>query len=225
MRAQRRTRHGIGALAALVLACCNVAYANVPRPDKVGLDRFRTLDSDEIVVVATVNHVSLPRSLPTPLLRPSLGSAPPEFDMRLDLSIESVLAGQLGPNEEIGSSSPFLPFGTLWERSSIEGRYTVQAGDRALLVLKRRPPQSLPERHATAGALWVVFERFIGPAPLIDAAVLHTKRAVAGIDEAAELSTDMSFDQVMNTLHTELVATDHTLGDVRRALAQRHVQQ
>lgn len=225
MRARRRLSYGFGALAAMAIVCCNAANANVPLPGRAGLDLFRTLDSDEIVVVATVGRVMLPRSLPTPLLRPSLGSPPLDFDMRMDLAVESVLAGQLGPNEEISSMSPFVPFGTQWECSSIEGRYTVQAGDRALLVLKRRPPRSLPEQQATTGVLWVIFERFIRPGPLTDTAILHTKRRVAGSDQPEELSTAMSFDEVMNTLHTELVATDYTLGDVRRALAQRRERQ
>jgi hypothetical protein len=215
----------LGVLAALLLFCGGAANANVPRPEKVGLGRFRTLDSDEMVVVATVKRVSLPRSLSTPLLRPYLGSLPQDGSMRLDLSVESVLAGQLGPNEEFGSMAPFVLFGAQWERSSIEGRYTVQSGDRVLLVLKRRPHRPPPYQQTTDGVLWVVFERFIGPGPLTDASVLHTKRQAAGGDPAKEIGTNMSFEEVMNTLHTELVAADCTLGDVRRALAERNVRQ
>lgn len=174
---------------------------------------FENLEEGQSIAIVTVAEVHESSSS----VRHTQTSPPGREHMRLEMHIDELLAGHLGPNDIVLTMAPVVPCGEEWCYVATEGRYALQRGDRALLIVQKMTGRD----GFRFGEHFVRFERFLEAGALSDTMVLCKKRNWVEWASLGGNSTSSSFHDVMEAMRCELRPTAYRLGDVRRVLPAR----
>ncbi len=199
----------VAAMGAFMATPCESGVQPVGYTD---LYPFENLEDSQSVAIVTVAGVSMPSPL-----RQGQSTRPRHEYMRLEFQIEELLVGKLGSSDIVLVIAPVVPCGEEWCYVSTEGRYALQRGDRALLIVQRM----ISGDRSRFGEQVVRFERFLAAGALSDTMALCKKRNWVEWTALGGSSSSHPFHEVMEAMRGELRPSSYRLGDVRRALAAR----